>query len=101
MPSGVTMTIHFHGEKVHQHSIYPSKSENIYESDATATIPHAYAGKEDGGPLPMPKQTGPHALLATAIKVRMERLPSLNVLIVQEGDLTSPRDMIVESKRKQ
>ncbi|ETV94712.1 hypothetical protein H310_11685 [Aphanomyces invadans] len=65
---GVTMSIRFRGEEVHAFSVHPDVPEDMYSTNESETIPHAYGGKEDGGPLPAPKQTGPHALLATAIK---------------------------------
>ncbi|KAF0699140.1 Aste57867_10296 [Aphanomyces stellatus] len=65
---GVEMSIRFRGEEVHSFEIYPDAPENLYDSTESATIPHAYGGKEDAGALPAPKQTGPHAILATAIK---------------------------------
>ncbi|RHY03790.1 hypothetical protein DYB37_008993 [Aphanomyces astaci] len=66
---GVSMSIRFRGEEVHAFSVHPEVPEDMYNASESETVPHAYGGKEDGGALPEPKQTGDHALLATAIKV--------------------------------
>ncbi|CAK4084869.1 unnamed protein product [Aphanomyces euteiches] len=65
---GVSMTIRFRGEEVHAFSVNPEEPEDIYDTTQSATVPHAYSGREDGGDLPQPKLTGPHAILVTAIK---------------------------------
>ncbi|EQC28372.1 hypothetical protein SDRG_13919 [Saprolegnia diclina VS20] len=67
MKPGVTMTIRFKGELVHEFAVHPSTPDNLYDTTESLTTPHCYSGKEDGGFLPVPNNAGPHALLATAI----------------------------------
>lgn len=66
---GISATVHFKGEKVHEFESYPTEPlSSLFQADTS--LSHTFSGQVDGGAMADLKNSGPFALLTRAIIVR-------------------------------